>query len=718
MRIRSAVTAVLCPLLCLSPVAGDDRPGGTRGQIEKMPAEKLERLAALWLKLGQNDDCRAALTKLLKDDPSSPAAHRLLARLEYRLGRYEESAKAAGVALATSPDDSDAAVIKAAALRALHRDDDAAKITGRLPLNDIVRREEALGLVTNRPALKPEDGSTASDNAPDAADVALDKARDALQKHRLKSADELTAAALKEWPHNKAAIELRADFLCEAGRPSEAVPLYRKLKSAHDPSSGPFPQLLDMAFALNDAGLKDEAHAAFTAVVADKHLPSGDRAKAAKVLAEERENQLLAQGNAALDSGNCAEAARICDELVKTNAASSDVQLLHAGVLAAKGRHAEAATIYEQIKKAIPAARRFDSQIDYAGALAASRNYKAAAAAYDEVALSPSLYTEEEMAGARQALDDLHGDHFPRLAAEFVSGAFDEGRIWRGSSAFASMRAGARRWLANIAWDRIELEQKLFPAEKTGDRLAATAGIEQQFGADWSGSVLIGGCNAGVMGSISAEYAKPDSLGATLRLAANDPARDTLLLEAMDGRQHSLGVDVSSPLGRHFAIDATLLARQIAIGGHDIGQAAGIESQFRWHPFTVKEDTWLAYALEVKGFSARADTFNREVREFFGTNESPLMPEVYDAVPRRINRHALLAHSTLPLTKKVAIALTGEVAYREEARKVEYSVIPELRWKIAPRAEAFARYEYDTGGAGPNTNGSVKLGTIGLKWTW
>lgn len=87
-------------------------------------------------------------------------------------------------------------------------------------------------------------------------------------------------------------------------------------------------------------------------------------------------------------------------------------------------------------------------------------------------------------------------------------------------------------------------------------------------------------------------------------------------------------------------------------------------------------------------------------------------------MPDRIDRHAFQSHTSVPLWTKLTAAATGEVAYREEVRKVEYSAVSELRWKIAPRADVLARYEYDTGGAGPNTNSSVKLGSFGLRCAW
>ncbi len=716
-----------CVFFASTVVPAVEKKSSPTSMMEKLPPSKLERLAALYLKLGQTDDCRATLQALFKSDRRNLDGLLLLARLELRLHRFPDSLRAATTALAISPDDADAMTLEAAALRAIGRIDDAARSVAGLAPSDVIRREETMGLIQPQAATSIEEAredpltasrGSRSDRLEELNDAALDAARAALRKGKLREAGTLTASALKQWPKDVEAIELRAEFLCEAGRPAESIPLYRKLKASHDASAGPFPRQMDLAFALNDARLTAEARAAFLVVMNDERYPAKDRASAARVLAEQRQTALLAEGTAALERGDNVEAARVCALLIGEKYDSDDVRVFHADVLHANGSHAGAAAIYASLKKGAPRARRFDSQFDYASSLAGASDYHAASSQYEEVIAQASFYTPDEVRVAREELENLHSNFFPRLSSELVAGTFDEGAILRLNSQFTSMRTGKRRYLAQAAWDRIELSETVFPLGRVAERPAASVGMWQELSPRWNATFLLGGYNDGVMASAAAEYTTTRDLAASVRLALNDPSRDTLLLEAMNGRQHSLSANLCSPLGRHFAFDATLLGRQIEIDGETIGRSVGVEAQFRWHPFTVAEDTWLAYAVEQKSFAARTREFDCLVRRYFDVGHSPLMPEVYDAVPERINRHALQAHTSVPLTRKLTAGMTAEIAHRLEADKTEYAIIGELKWKLTPRSELLARLEYDTGGAGPNTNGSVTIGTLGWSWSW
>ena len=76
----------------------------------------------------------------------------------------------------------------------------------------------------------------------------------------------------------------------------------------------PFPEQIDLAYALQDVGRTKEARQAFEAVLADRHASAEDRASATKALAEQGLEVLFAEGDKALDGGDKAEAQRI-DEL-------------------------------------------------------------------------------------------------------------------------------------------------------------------------------------------------------------------------------------------------------------------------------------------------------------------------------------------------------------------------------------------------------------------
>ena len=185
----------------------------------------------------------------------------------------------------------------------------------------------------------------------------------------------------------------------------------------------------------------------------------------------------------------------------------------------------------------------------------------------------------------------------------------------------------------------------------------------------------------------------------------------------MDGRQQAITLNAEVPVSPHFAWTASALARQVDVDGTHIGDGYGLESQFRWYPFKRERDIYVAYALELKQFNHDFTAFERESRKFFGVSEG-WVPRCDEAIPERINRHALQLHGSVPLWPKLLASGTTEVAWREEASQTEFGAVAELIWKISDRASINARVEYYSGGAGPNAGEDVILGALGSRWTW
>lgn len=691
-------------------------PGSGASRDEE--AGKEEKLAALYLKLGKFDQCRTIVTDLLRRDPHRLNALLMLAKLEFQSGNMDQAEKAAAAALAIAPEDTDALLIKSNAMGAQGKTAEAAKLLEHVPADELARHRESLARSLNGGVQPPGPGSDDNSTGEEALDNALDAARKALEEKDLKTADRLTQDALKRWPNDRNATTLRADFLSQAGRPAEALTLLEKLKATQDPAAGPFTGQIDLAFALQDLGRREEAGKAFRAVLADSRYPENEQAQARKALAEQQNDNLLAEGQKALDRGDNGEAQRIDEQLQKSNPSSTDVQLFHAGVLKATGKASEAVKLMESIKAKNEPGKRFDSQLDYAAALAASHRYEAAKGAFREMMTSPALYTEEEREAARKGLRDLHDQNPAGTLAEVTAGRYDEGRLWRAKAQFFSHSFGNTSYQADVNWDEIELAKRLFPTDKNKSRTSATVGVTEKFSREWTGVFNVGGFDHGVMGSAMITHTSQGGQILSLRAAANDPARDTLLLEALDGRQHSLVASLESPLGKYFAIESSLIARQVEVDGHRIGDSFGSEAQFRWHPLTVSNDMYLAYAFEVKHFNGNESAFERDADHLFASSGPLPNASVYDAVPKNINRHSLQLHAGTQLTSNLKVGATAELVWRAEAHKWEEGVSTELLWNVSDNLDATARFEYSSGGAGPNTNGDVFLSTIGLRWYW
>lgn len=682
---------------------------------DDLTPDKAAKLAVLYFKLNQNKECRSALDSLLRRSPDHIGGLILLGKLELREKHAAAADKAATRALTAAPDSMEATVLKAYALRADGKEAEATKLLARVPKSELDTLDDEYQSTTTAATTEPAPGQPVRDAA-DLLDEKLDLARAALAKKDLALAGKLSAEAYKSAPDDLATGTVRAEVLAESGKPAEAVKILKKFKAAHPANRGPFPADIDLADALNEAGQKDEARSLFTSVANDSRASNDDRKQARAALQRFQVATLVDAGEKALDKGDLATAESSVNEAVKLDATDRDAIALHARVLDATGHSSDAVRKLAEMKASTPKNERFDQQVAYASALENDHQYAASASALREFIDDPQT-TDSNRLDARDQLTELQDRHLGGGQIDLLTGTFEEGRLWRATSQLSTTRIGSTRYMARYTWDNVDLSDKLYPYSLTENTWSATVGIDQMLNPKWNVNAFVGGHEDGIIASGGVTYHELKGPTIGLDLAYQAPARDTLLLMAMNGRQNAITATAEMPLGHYFAWDSTLIARQIEAQGTHIGDGYGIESQLRWHPFKVERDIYLAYALELKDFSPKNDAFDREVRSFFETS-SPYLPHAVDVVPDHINRHALQVHAAVPLWPKLLASATGEAAWRQETAQLEYGAVAELVWKINDRASMNARFEFYTGGSGPNAGEDVILGTLGSRWTW
>jgi tetratricopeptide (TPR) repeat protein len=714
----STLPSAAAPDILATPLAAT---AGTMPSGTETP-EQLSELAALQLKMGKSDESLATVARILRTNPTHVAGNLIAGRVHLKEGRAAEALVHSEALLSSEPDHADGRLLKATALVRLDRKPEAEPLFADAKSEDLNRWREEFPLATKDADVLPS-GLPATiapqEASVDPADRELEGVRRAIAAKDAALAEQLSVAALERYPDHSEAVALRATVLVEAKQFPTAVALLEAAKAKHNDQSGPFEADLDLAYALQEVGRSDDALALFTTIVRDKRVSQENRTIAAGGLKELRHSALLEKGERALDEGKLEQCETISKELVALAPECPHALRMRANVLAKTGKPDEAVRIFTVLKNSAKAGEKFDPQIEYAAALASSTRYSDAIRAYQEVITRPELYSADELKMAKDESKTLAEETRPRMLVEWHGGKFGEGKINRGSSSFSSARFGANRFHAGFLWDAITLDSKggeMFPSDKDEERYTAFGGWSYHPSSNLYFTSLLGGSTGNVLGSLAGEFNGADGVGGTLRFAYNDPARDTLLLEAMDGRQHVASLNLRRPIGDHFAVDVTGLLRRVEIEGEEVGSGFKGEAQFRWHPFKDEPRMYLAYNLEIAEFSADEKNWDAGVSRFFGVNNSGITSD--SVVIPSIQRHSLQAHAGGDLSSNWSYAMLGEVAWRQETEQAEYGLLGELFWHLSENADLNVRMEYYSGGAGPNSDGSVVLGTAGLKVSW
>jgi predicted Zn-dependent protease len=694
--------------------------GAETATKETISSEKTIEMAGLQLKLGQTDTARDALQTVLKREPNNFNALQTLAQLEFTAENYAEADALATAALVLSPDDAKCRIIKASTLSRLGKTADASQVRSTLSASDLERCSPELVEESTK-----EDISQTEDHQPNSADQSpeLDLKLNAfyafMEKKDLQKAKDILKSLAPRWSESPDYIAASAQHSLETGNAIHAVTLLEKLRRSHPADKGAYPYRMELANAYESTQQLDKAQAIYSEVAADTNALPEQRQNASQSLFQIRQTRMLTEGDSALAAGDVSRAAALSTELVGMTPEDETIRTFQASVLKAQGRHTEAARIFSSLKAQVQPGKRFDTQLDYAGSLASARRYDEAIHAYQEIVNRPGTYTAEERKEAEKELKDLQANNLPAALVEGTYGTMNEGSVWRATGQFSSARLGnGMRLHARTGMDQISLSKGPFPEALETDRWFTVAGVEVPFSSSWAGTFYGGAYNDGGMSHALIDYNGSKGFNTSLRLAYNDPARDTYLLEALNGRQHSAAVNVMIPLAKKWALDATLGGRQIEIDGNNIGKAFDSETQLRWHPFGLETDIFVGYSLEISDFSPDEKEFKSMESRYFSKTNALFLPSSYDAVPDSIHRHALQLHGSKNLTDKLVAGATVEAAYRQENSQVEFGATAELLWHATSLLDLNARAEYYTSGAGPNLGGDVFLGTLGLKVGW
>ncbi len=705
----SLLSALSAAGIYSSPVRGQSV--GPEG-APAMNGAQLTELAGLMLKMKKLPDARQAAAAALAADPASRDALMIAGRVAMLEGNGQEALEYADKALALMPDDTTARLLKGTALASMHKNDLAAPFFEDVPGEALTAWREEFPL-TATPEVLPTGLKAVPVEQESPMDREVEAARTVLAAKDYPQADRLSSELVQKYPENLDAALLRADLLSESKQYMAAISVLQSVKLLYK-GSEPFPGDSDLASAMADAGRTADAVALFREIAGNKERPLAERSAAATAAQATLCASLLEDGEKALDKGELKKAEMISSQLVTITPQCPNALTLRARSLKASNKPEEAVRIFSVLKDKADGGK-FDPQVDYAASLAAACRYRDAVRAYQEITARPGIYSPEEVKTASEEIRSITDDSGGRLITEYTGASFEEGDVQRAAVSLSLPRMGQTRLLGGILWDQISLKAESFPYGREEDRITAYAGFETKLENGQRFTGLAGSTGDEILGSAAFQWDCREGTCFLLRGAWNDPAHDTLLLEAMDGRQHVLSANLQHKLAPGFYLDATAKGRIVEVDGNRLGTGFKGEAQLRFQPWEKNANLWVAYQAEYSTFSAREDAWRRSVDAFFEDSEGL---EARDAVLPKVNRHALQAHVGGDLGKALTLALTGEVAYRQETRGTEFGAIGEAFWHISPSTDFNLRLEYYTTGAGPNSGSSVMMGTAGLKVSW
>ena len=687
--------------------------------MKDMRVEQVRELAELYSRVGNPVMTGILVSELTRRDPKDPTIEAL----------------SAAPGDGTAPDDPEAT--KAQELIMSGKNDEGAKLLQKLKaekyqgrsfpyLQDLAYallesgQEDAAKAAFNElirsTSARPEDKADASRSLASLALEALQrKGQAALTARDARRAVQVADQLLARNPQDPDAVELKASALSMMGRGREAIAWLQDLKITS--SKSPFAHQKVLAEAYYDAQLLDSAEEAYQEIIDHPQSTSEDRAEARSRLKALRSDRLIARGEIALNKNKMAEAEAIARELEADIPVSPATKAFRASILNKQGRFLEAGAILERLRQ--EQNREFDANAELANAYMNTGRWQEAADQFAIVENNPKNDKLSRFDAARLRREML-ARFRPTVSSRYEAESGAEGTVWRAAGEVSSGIIGDGNMLIlRTEWDQVHLAGARTIARQDAERFQAELAYRRVVSSGFFGEASIGGSdNDLVYGGKVGRLEGGSGLAWELSYKGNDRARDSLALEALNGRQNALQLYLGTHFSRRFYLDARVFFRQVHVHNHDLGQGWGLDMNIGC---TLVEETMrrpelqIAYFNELSYFNTRqlpADFVQRNTRRGFAGNLSDQL------IDRGINRHGIQLTLSKQLNHRVSAYIYGGVSYEFEIGQAEGRAGAGIEAYLAPNATLNIGVDYTTSGNAGNQGSDVLSGTVGVKMSF
>lgn len=336
------------------------------------------------------------------------------------------------------------------------------------------------------------------------------------------------------------------------------------------------------------------------------------------------------------------------------------------------GNYAESTRILQQLRITQFENRPFPYNVDLAQAALRAGNWEQAIVAYREL-LDDNPVNDDLRREVRSVLDQLYRRHLSLVEAKANGFLLDSGKFWQFQLTGRHQVTRRTQFFLHAEHDQIKIEQSPLLRRRWNDANEIWAGAEYElkphmFLAGWAG-----GYNEGAQGGGRLRHRFGEKGDVALEGFASEKARDSLLLQSLDGRQNRLTLSASYYLTPRLLVFGQLAGRQLHIAGEEIGRAINASWNAEW--FVQREGP-----IFRLGYRGLASSFGRRT-ESIGVLGPAVLPGVAPGTQRqlleqfvlnRIHREGLYADWLGRIYGPVFLHLRGGADYAFEQDSPEF----------------------------------------------
>ncbi len=307
------------------------------------------------------------------------------------------------------------------------------------------------------------------------------------------------------------------------------------------------------------------------------------------------------------------------------------------------GNHAEATRILQMLRMTSFPDKPFPYNVDLAQSALKSGDWQQAIKAYREL-LDQDHVSDELRRDVRVVLDQLYRRHLTRIEAEAHAYLLSSGQQWQERIGIRHQLNHRLQVFAMGFRDDLKVNASLNLRPRWADATEVWAGAEYELNRNWTVSSWLGGSDAGLQGGGRFTHRWGDKGDVYVEGFGSERARDGLLIQSLNGRQHRLSVGGSYYLHPRVLTYGELSGRQVTLGGQELGR--GLNASWNVEFFLLKDNPRfvVGYRGLATGFARHSDNIGLVADAVTPATTAPARLTVLDQVVlNRIHREGLYA---------------------------------------------------------------------------
>ncbi|MGK0196934.1 MAG: hypothetical protein ACI91J_000195 [Yoonia sp.] len=236
------------------------------------------------------------------------------------------------------------------------------------------------------------------------------------------------------------------------------------------------------------------------------------------------------------------------------------------------GNYAESQRILQLLKLEQYEQTPFPYNVDLAQSALRAGNFERSMIAYREL-LENNHLSDELRYEVRVVLDQLYRRRLNQVDAQMNSFLLDSGEFWQFQVDGRHQYGRRTQLFVHAGRENFYVAPTSTLRKRYNDGHEAWVGVEQQTSHYSYLSGWLGGANAGAQGGAKYRYSFIEKGAVAVEFFGHEKARDSILLQSLDGRQHRLTVSASRYLSPRLLVFGQLSGRQVVVDGSELGRA-------------------------------------------------------------------------------------------------------------------------------------------------